>query len=163
MNNREVEDLLNDCKADLIAVQSIIDSLGYSSNIVPYLNKYAIIKACGTIEMAFKTLVADHCSRRVKKQVKHYLSKKVRSNSSNPTYGNICTLLGDFDPEWKQKFKDQVRQHPDSARLHTSMDSLVSARNNFAHGGDPNASISNIISYFTDFYTVITILDSILL
>lgn len=162
MNNTDVEELLVDCKNDLIAVEGIVVSLGYQSNIVSYLNKYAIIKACGTFEIAFKTLISDHCSRRVKRQVKNYLSKKVKSNSANPSYQNICNLLNDFDPQWRQDFKDKVNSHQNASKLKTSMESLVNARNTFAHGGDPNASISNVRDYFNDFYEVIIILDSVL-
>lgn len=162
MRNSGVQELLDECKNDLARVQSAVMSLGHQSTIVPYLNNYAIIKACGTVEIAFKTLISDHCSYRVKKQVKNYLSKNVKNSSSNPSYENICKLLKDFDQEWNRDFKDKIRVHQDGARLKTSMESLVSARNELAHGGNPSASVDSVILYFSDFYEVVVILDTVL-
>jgi RiboL-PSP-HEPN len=162
MNNTDVQKMLDDCDVDLKAVKSIIDSLGYSSNIVPYLNRYAIIKACGTVEVAFKSIIADHCSRRAKKQVKTYLSRKIKNSSSNPSFENICNLLGDFDKDWKKDFKDKLKACPNHSSLTTSIQSLVDARNEFAHGGSPSVTISDVISYFSDFREVLNILDSII-
>jgi len=162
MNNADVQKMLDDCEVDLKAVKSIIDSLGYSSNIVPYLNRYAIIKACGTVEVAFKSIIADHCSRRAKKQVKSYLSRKIKNSSSNPSFDNICSLLGDFDKDWRKDFKDKLKAHPNHSSLTTSIQSLVDARNDFAHGGSPSVTISDVIAYFSDFREVLDILDSII-
>ena len=161
MNNAEVESVLNDCYDDLQRVKAIIDSLGGSSNIVPYLNNYAIIKACGIMEVAFKTIIADYCSKRSKKQVQEYLTRKVRDNSMNPSYENICRTLGDFDSDWKKQFKDDVNTHTQKDIILTSMKSLVAARNSFAHGGNPGLSINDTITYFTNFRVAIELLDTI--
>jgi RiboL-PSP-HEPN len=162
MNNTDVKRILDDCDVDLKAVKSIIDSLGYTSNIVPYLNRYAIIKACGTVEVAFKSIITDHCSKRAKKQVKSYLSRRIRNSSSNPSSDKICELLGDFDKDWKKDFKDKLKSHSKYSSLTTSMQSLVDARNDFAHGGSPSVTIADVISYFSDFREVLVILDSII-
>jgi hypothetical protein len=162
MNNTDVEGKLIECQEDLNAVSIIITSVGYSSNIVPYLSKYAIIKACGTVEVAFKAIIADHCSKRAKRQIKLYLSHQITNSSRNPSYENICKLLKEFDLNWNNSFKAGVNAHPDSNRLKTSMKSLVDARNEFAHGGSPSVAISDTIIYFADFKIVLEILDSIL-
>lgn len=161
MNNADVEKMLDDCEADLKAVKLIIDSLGYSSNIVPYLNRYAIIKAGGTVEVAFKSIIADHCSRRANKQVKFYLSRKIRNSSTNPSFVNICNLLGDLDKDWKKDFKNKLNA-PSYSSLKTSIQSLIDARNDFAHGGSPSVTISDVISYFSDFREVLNILCSVI-
>ena len=159
MNNTEVKDALDSCWADLSAVKLLIDGLGITSKIVPYLTKYAVIRACGSIEQAFKAVIADHCAYRSKKQVKRFLDKRVRSNSANPSYSKICEILHDFDADWKTSFKESVNAEPDKARLVTSLQSLVDARNDFAHGGNPSASIADVLSYFDDARQVIVKLD----
>lgn len=161
MNNIEVEKVLNDCEADLDRVKGIIDYLGVSSNIVPYLNNYAIIKACGTMEVAYKSIITDFCSKRSKQQVKNFLTRKVRENSINPSYSNIVQTIGDFDKSWKKIFKDNVNAHAQKDIILTSMDSLVSARNSFAHGGSPSLSINDTITYFMHFRLAIELLDTI--
>lgn len=100
MNNPEVQRLLDDCSTELSQVKTLIDNLGVASNnIAPYLTKYSLIRACGTIEQAFKSIVCDFCSRRSKKQVKRFLEQHVRDSSMNPSYSNICKLLKQFDED----------------------------------------------------------------
>lgn len=162
MNNTDVESALNECQQDLQHVKAIIDSLGIGSNIVPYLNSYAVIKACGTMEVAFKTIITDYCSKRSKKQVKEFLTNKVKDNSMNPSYSNILRTLSDFDEEWKDKFKDSINSHIQKNSILTSMQSLVDARNSFAHGGNHNLTINDTITYYLSFRIAIEILDTII-
>jgi hypothetical protein len=161
MNNAEVERELDNSFADLQRAKEIIDSLGGGSNVVPYLNSYAIIKACGTMEMAFKTIIADCCSRRTKKQIKSFLTKKIRESSMNPSYEKILRTLSDFDVEWKNQFKANINAHPEREKIFTSITSLVDARNLFAHGGNPGLSINDTIQYYSHFRQAIELLDTI--
>lgn len=161
MNNTDILRLMDECKDDLDKVKLVIDGLGPTSNIVSYLNKYAIIRACGIIEVSYKSIVADYCDKRSKKQIKKFLKIKVRESSKNPSYSNICALLKEFDDNWNSEFKRAIDNHPDKSRLKTSIESLVDARNEFAHGGNPTSTISDIIGYFSDFRTVIEIIDDI--
>jgi len=163
MNNLEVEKMLIDCQVDLEQTNTIIAGLGLGSLIVPYLTKFAIIRACGTIEVVFKTIIADFCDKRSKKQVKFFISKKVRENSCNPSYDKICQVLSDFDEKWKEDFKTGMKKNVDYLILKTSLQSLVDARNDFAHGGNPSSSIKDVIRYFSDSRTVVEILDSVVL
>jgi len=161
MNNSGVLQLLDDCQDELDNVKLIIDGLGSTSNIVPYLNKFAIIKACGIVEVSYKSIVADYCDRRSKPQVKKFLKKYVRENSRNPNYSDICNLLKEFDANWHTTFKARIDAHPDRSRMKTSIESLVDARNEFAHGGNPSSTVSDVIGYFRDFRVVLEIIDDI--
>ncbi len=162
MHNSDVQQVLDKCKVDIDNVKKIIDSLGISSNIAPYLSKYSIVRACGAIEIAYKSVIADYCSRRSKPQVKNYIDYHVRESSSNPSYYNIVKTLNAFDKKWASDFKDMTKRHPKSANLQTSLQSLVDARNDFAHGGNPTVSINDILNYFQDSYEIITLLDSLI-
>lgn len=161
MNNQSVEQLLDDCSSDLTSAISIISSLGRTSNVVSYLNKYAIIKACGTIEVAFKSIITDYCVYRSKQQVKNYINSKVKDGSMNPSYSNICGLLKAFDPNWNAVFKTQIDHHPDKDKILSGIQSLVDLRNDFAHGGNPQASITDSFTYFIEARKMIEILDGI--
>ncbi|MGB4978671.1 MAG: HEPN domain-containing protein [Anaerolineae bacterium] len=161
MNNTDVEEVLNECERDLQRVKVIIDSLGIGSNIVLYLNSYAVVKACGTVEVAFKTILTDYCSRRSKKQVKEFLTKKVKDSSMNPSYDNIIRTLSEFDKEWKERFKDGINAHAQKDAIFTSIKSLVDARNSFAHGSSHNLTINDTIRYYSNFRLAIDLLDTI--
>jgi len=160
MNNTEVQSLLDDCSKELSQVKTLIETLGVASSIAPYLTKYAIIRACGSIEQSFKSIVCDFCTRRSKKQVKRFLEQRVRESSTNPSYSNICKLLNDFDEVWLAQFKQAVDNSPDKTAWMTSLTSLVDARNDFAHGGNPSASIGDVATYFAHGKAVIETLDA---
>ena len=161
MNNTEVQILVDQCETELQHVKGIIVGLGITSAIVPYLTKYALIKACGTIEVSFKSIIADFCSKRSKKQIKRFLTRRVRENSANPSYSNICALIKDFDEDWHSLFKTLIDANPRKSTLLDHLESLVDGRNEFSHGGNPTISINNIIDYFADAKIVIGILDSV--
>ncbi|NCC61766.1 MAG: hypothetical protein EOM12_12695 [Verrucomicrobiae bacterium] len=149
------------CSAELAQVKTLIDNLGFTSTIVPYLTKYAVVRACGSVELAFKAVIADYCSRRGKKQVKRFLTRKVRDGSANPSYDKICQFLHDFDEEWKRDFKGLIEQEANKANLLTSLQSLVDARNDFAHGGNPSASIGDVLVYYGHARRIIEIMDGV--
>lgn len=161
MNNQNALLELNGCATELTHVKTLIDGLGITSSIVPYLTKYSVVRACGSIEQSFKTVIADYVSNRGKQQIKRFIKLKVREGSANPSYNNMCKFLGDFDDTWKSSFKTTIDAEANKAILMTSLQSLVDARNTFAHGGSPSASIDDVIRYFNDAKRFIEIMDSI--
>ncbi|MBO2690125.1 HEPN domain-containing protein [Shewanella algae] len=162
MNNTDVEQQLNSCQLELTNIQGIITGLGVTSNIVPYLTKYSVIRACGSIESAFKTVIADYCEYRSKRQVKRFISKRIREGSANPSFDMICRFLGEFDEDWKTNFKNQLNLEPNKQNMKDSLQSLVDARNDFAHGGNPSASINDVISYYGNSRKIIEIMDQVI-
>ena len=161
MNNPEADRIINDCDIDLQNALSIVNSLGITSQIVPYLNKYGIVKACGSIEVAYKTIIADFCNKRSKQQVKNFINERIRESSSNPSIDNILRTLKSLDKDWFKEFKDKVKNHQDVQQIRTSIKSLVDARNDFAHGGNPTVSLNDTYQYFLESKKLIEILDSI--
>src|SRR5687767_2741645 len=105
MNNNDVQLLLDACDNELNHIDTLITTLGGTNLIVPYMNKYAVIKSCGTIEVSFKTLIADFCNKRSKPQIKKFINKRVRENSANPSYDRIVQMLKEFDDNWANNFK----------------------------------------------------------
>jgi hypothetical protein len=163
MNNSDVLILLDDCQVDLEKVKGLINFIGHTSNIVPYLTKFALIRSCGTIKVAYKNILADFCGEKEKKQVKQFINKRVRESSNNPTYSNMCGFLKEFDHDWNVKFKSQINTHPNKDQILLSLESLVDARNDFAHGGNPSITLENIIEYFSFCRQAIEIFDSIVI
>lgn len=161
MNNSDVERSLLECEDDLNRAKNIIDSMGIMSNVVPYLNKYAIIRACGAIEVGFKTILADCCSNGANSQVKNFINAKVRESSMNPRYSLILKLTEEFDEVWAQSFKAKINAHADKTKIFSSLDSLVNCRNEFAHGGNPSLSVYDVIRYFNDAKIILFLLDEV--
>lgn len=162
MNNNSVQQLIDECLSDLTNAMAIVTSIGSSSNVVPYLNKYSVIRACGTIEVAFKAIITDYCVYRSKPQLKNYVSLKVKDSSMNPSYSNICGLLKSFDDSWCNQLKQQLEVHPDKSKILSALKSLVDSRNDFAHGGNPTISLNDSIGYYKEAVKLIDILDNII-
>ncbi|PKK83493.1 MAG: hypothetical protein CVT49_08205 [candidate division Zixibacteria bacterium HGW-Zixibacteria-1] len=162
MNNPYADEILMKCRADLDQALISITGVGKSSLIAPFITKFAIIRACGAIEIAFKSIVADFCSKDSNSQVRNFISKKIKEKSYNPSYAMICNVINDFDNDWKDKFKAKIESLPDKAELLMSLQSLVNARNEFAHGGNPGSSIEDISKYFSDSRRIIEELDTII-
>lgn len=160
MNNTVVERMLNDTKEELRTIQAHLESLGIMSEYHPVFCNYAVIRACGTIEVAFKSIIYDVCEVGATLQLKNYLDKNIKESSMNPSFGNICDLLKRFDDDWRRDFKELVRSS-DTEGLKEALNSLVDARNNFAHGMSASLSIESVVEYFCKSFAVMRILDSI--
>lgn len=162
MNNADVDLQLTQCRAELDHVQTTIAALGVTSSMSPYLTNYAVIRACGSIEVSFKALVADYCSKRSKPQVKRFIHMKIRRGSANPSQKNIMDTLNLFDEVWKRNFKANLRADADRQMLLTSLQSLVDARNEFAHGGSPTLSIADVLNHFDHARRVVEHVDAVI-
>lgn len=158
MNNNNVKQVLDDCSKELESISALILGLGEQAKPTPYLNKYAVIRATGSIETAFKQVIADKIDQDSHIQVKNYIKKKVRESSCNPKFGMIENMLEEFDSRWRQKF-GELTSLADLPKLKSSLTELVNARNSFAHGGHPELDISTTVQRFRDGIEVITILD----
>lgn len=160
MNNEEAQRNIELCNVDLQKIYHLIEGHGTSS-IVPFLTNYSIVKACGTIEYCFKTIISDYLSGQ-SSQLNNYIDNTIRNSSMNPSRDNICRTLNKIDQEWNNEFKNKLNTHVNSARLKNSIDSLNSARNSFAHGDTPSSTFDDIKNYFEDSALIIEMLDEVI-
>lgn len=161
MNNTAVQAELTSCAQELAHVQSLVAAQGLSGQAAPYLTKYAVVRGCGAIETAFKAVIADFCSYGGKAQVKHFINRRVREGSANPSLHMIQKFMADFDPSWTPAFEALLKQEANRQQLTMSLKSLVNARNDFAHGGNPTVTINDVVQYFQHSVRIIEILDTI--
>lgn len=162
MNNADVELHLDQCRSELSHVEATVSTLGFISPVTPYLTKYAVIRACGAIEFSFKALIADYCSYRSKKQIKRFIHLRIRRGPANPSQKNILEMLDQFDEDWKKNFKLNLKGDPDRQHLLDSLQSLVDARNEFAHGGSPTLSIADVLKHFDHARRIVEHVDAVI-
>jgi hypothetical protein len=161
MNNSNAQQSIDVCRDDLQRIFHLIEGLGHLSPIVPFLTNYSIVRACGTIEFCFKTIISDlHAGH--SPQIQNYVDNTIRNTSMNPSRDNIYKTLRRFDDEWNRKFKEKLNSHPNSERLKSSIDSLNNSRNSFAHGDNPSSSFENIQDYFNDCVSILEMLDEVI-
>lgn len=160
MNNTNAQASIDVCVDELQRIFHLIEGLGHMSPIVPFLTNYSIVRACGTIEFCFKTIISDlHSGHST--QVQNYVDNTIRNSSMNPSRDNICRTLKRFDVDWNTNFKQRLNGHENSERLKDSIDSLNTARNSFAHGDSPSSSFENIRNYFNDCVEIMNMLDEV--
>ncbi len=128
MTNAEVNILLGDCLAELESISMLIRGIGDEAKPTPYIKKYAVIRATGSIETAFKQIIADKIDEDSHVQVKNFIKRKVRDSSCNPKLGMIENMLTEFDDRWRSKF-DELMALDDKPKLKGALTNLVDARN----------------------------------
>lgn len=158
MNNTESMRILSDCCDELNEIKEIISGFDRGNKAVDYINKYAIIRATGSIEFAFKKIIADKVEDGCHDQIKNFIKRKIRESAHNPKLGTIENVLTDFDPKWQKKFNEKISLENKFA-LDESLTKLVTERNSFAHGRDAHIGIDEIIENYKNGQRVITILD----
>lgn len=159
MNNQTVDDLFQECLNEFDRIDRLIEVLTSTNPAVPFLTKYAIIKACGTIEQSFKTIIYDYACRDQSLHVKNFISSSFKESSLNPSLNNIHSSLTKFNEDWNEKFKENLKAEPNIERIRSSLRSLNNARNQFAHGVNLSMTFNDIKLYFEDSMKVIEHLE----
>lgn len=162
MINPNVKLSFENCEQELSDLQNIKRVVGTTSLIMMFLTRYSLIKVCGVIELAYKTIIADFCETSQSVQVKNFILNRVRNSSENPTLDNIRRLLSSFDKQWNSDFKQGLNNMDRKDEITASLSSLNNARNDFAHGGNPNITLDDVVKYFNDSFLVIELVDNII-
>lgn len=160
MNNQEAQNSIDICKDELQRIYHLVEGHGGTSPIVPFLTNYSIVRACGTIEFSFKTIISDFLSGH-SAQIGNYIDNTIRNSSMNPSRNNIHRTLKKFDDNWNTEFKNKLDSHEHTERIKSSIDSLNSSRNSFAHGDPLTSSFEDIRNYFNDSIIIIEMLDEV--
>jgi RiboL-PSP-HEPN len=159
INNISARERIDSCLSEFSKINHMIEGMGHASTPVPFLTRYIIIRASGTIEFSFKAIICDAHGDNQTKQIKQFIDSKFRNSSINPSYENICSGLKDFDKEWNNKFKKNIDSFADKNKILDSLKSLNAARNSFAHGGTPTISFNSTHEYFKDAIKILSALE----
>lgn len=157
----ELKEILTECSRQLTDIESKISETEPFDKTRAYLTQYALIKACGTLEYVFRSIVADFFDKSNQTQIHTYLDNTVRSGSMSATYENMSKLLVKFDKDWRNNFKNAVHGRDDCHKIIASANSLVTNRHLFAHGKPPTATFNDIHQYYQDALNLIYELDEV--
>lgn len=162
INNTDVNQKLQASIDELDNIINIIDSLGQISRPSPYLSKYAIILASGTIESCFKIIIADFLLlHTTNESLSSFINNAIRETSKNPSYQNIINVLKGINRELSQKFKDKVGELEHKEQILSALESLVENRNSLAHGGSPTTTASQVKNHFEYAIKVLIVLEEV--
>ena len=158
---RELQDLLDECTAEITDIENRISMLPSLDKSICYLTHYALIKTSGTVEFVYRSILADYFTQLSNSRIDTYLDTAVRKGSMSAKYDVMKGLLGKFDDQWSSNFQTAVHSRVDANRLIMSSNSLVTNRHLFAHGKAPTATFLDIKQYYFDVVELINIFDSI--
>lgn len=158
---QELQDMLDECTAELNDIEVRINALPSLDKGRRYFTNYALIKACGTVEFVYRSIVADHFSQLSNSRIDTYLDTTIRQGSNSATYDNMKKILNKFDAQWGKNFQTAVNGNPKGQQFIGASNSLVTNRHNFAHGRVPTATFLEIKQYYTDVVSLVQIFDSI--
>lgn len=157
--NSELRNILNECSSELDDIEQRIDQLKVFDKESKYLTCYALIKACGTAEFVYRSIIADYFAKFQDDKIDQYIDNTVRKGSMSATYDNMLKLLQKFDDNWSKKFKQAIKDNSDGNKLIESAKSLVNNRHLFAHGRIPTATFLDIKGYYINIVKLIDIFD----
>lgn len=158
MNNSDVKALLTECREELATITALLTGIGDAAKPAPYIKRYAVIRATGSIESGFKQIIADRVDRDSHAQLKNFIAKKIRNSSCNPRLEMMQSMLSEFDEIWRARF-DEKMALADQPTLKGALTELVKARNSFAHGGALELPIERTVECFELGCSVLGILD----
>lgn len=155
--NEDEKRILDDCDLEIKNIKTWIDNNKFDSN-VKFLVAYAVIKTSGSIELVFKSMINTFLSQNCIDETKVFLAKNIIESSANPSPGIIEKYLEQFDGKRKVRFSDLLDGSQDKGNLK----SLVSLRNDIAHGRTINSSINVVESYFESGKKILETLEEVI-
>lgn len=118
--------------------------------------KYLCIKSSGLLENYIKSQVADYVDACSSKPVATHIKSKMKT-FTNIDYKKLTTFLDSFNPEWTETFNQKM-----SDELRSSLNAVISNRNNIAHGNTDSISFRTMKKHYETIKEVIKILDDII-
>lgn len=161
MFNQQVQQIIADCDNELAHLSQLIDNNGSTSPIAGYLSKYALLKVASTIELSYKSLIADHYEA-LCEDLSFFVSGRVRDAYMNATYENICTMLGWFSEELKIEYKQRISNMPEKNRYCAEFSELNQSRNNLVHGDTNTPSFQSTKEKYDHVKNFIVVLDDLI-
>ncbi|WP_286760608.1 HEPN domain-containing protein [Salegentibacter sp. UBA1130] len=119
--------------------------------------KYLCVKTSGLFESFIKSQIGDFADSTSAQPIAKHVKAK-NKNFTNIDYRKLDGFLNSFSPDWWQKFEGKLT--PD---LKSSLNSVISNRNNIAHGNPDSITFGNMKTHYSNMKKIIELLDSIII
>ena len=122
------------------------------------LAKIICIRISGLLEVAIKSRISDYSDKKTPKEIKRFLTQKFKDITNLKT-SKLCDVLGAFSSDWKDEFEEEIRNNQ---QIKSSLDSLITLRNDIAHGQTCSISLNHVQQYYNDVKIAIGLFDKII-
>lgn len=120
-------------------------------NIRAHWVRYLVVLTSGFLETSVSFIYTAYAEDKASPRLQKYVSAQLDS-PGNLRMDRLCRLIGSFGEDWLE----EVTQLPDYGRIKAAVDSIVSNRNNVAHGEDISTTILQLREYYD---AVVILLD----
>lgn len=120
------------------------------------LSKFLCVRASGFVESSIRNLVGEFTSGTSPKQIQSYVNKETKY-ITNLRYDKLLEILNSFDKNWKEAFETKINDEQKAA-----LNTIVSNRNNIAHGENDAISYNLMVNYYQRIKEVVDILKQII-
>ena len=140
-------------KKKLDALFEEIRKFHCDEEIASALCKHLCILASGYIENSVRDIIFDYTKRKSNENVTNFVLSRLKS-LGNPKIENILQLVGAFNGQWRASIEQQLDEE-----MKDAINSIVSNRNQIAHGIDVGITFGQILSYYKSSVKVIEIIQ----
>ncbi len=121
-----------------------------------HLTRYLCVRTSGYLENVTRILIANFCDGTSPQPINNYIVKRTKY-MSNLDYKRLKGLLSEFDLRWSSDFENKITDQQKS-----SLNSVISNRNNIAHGNQDSITYRDMVNYYRDIKDVCNILVDII-
>lgn len=122
------------------------------------LANFLCVRTSGLLETFIKGRISDYLDKKVTKEVKRYISLKMKDITSLNA-NKIVSVLDTFSKSWAISFQSYIDSHEQEKN---SLNSIISNRHNIAHGQKSSVTFTNMKQYYVDIKAVIKELNNII-
>lgn len=120
------------------------------------LSKFLCVRASGFIENSIRNLIGEFMLGTSPRQIQSYVNKETKY-ITNLRYDKLLEILNSLDRNWKETFESKITDEQKAA-----LNSIVSNRNNIAHGENDAISYGLMKKYYERIKEVVDILKDII-
>ena len=122
------------------------------------LSSYLVVSISGAYEDCIEYLFIQRSGKSSDKEIQNLVKSLIDLHFRNPNYGNIKKMVKALDSKYGTILRDKI-----AAKNIDGINSIVTNKNNVAHGEVSNATIRDIKNYHENALKIFKVLEEILL
>ena len=132
------------------------DSATSDFDLQGHWGRYTCILVAGFLENSLQIIYSDFASQSSSEQVARYVSARLRG-VRNPNAIRFAQVAGQFNPGWREELEEFLNS--DGEIRKNAIDSIMSVRNQIAHGGTTGITIHRVREYLERSVEVIEFIE----
>ena len=141
-------------KQKLDSVFKLVGALPDDPETRAHWARYLCVLVSGFIENSVRNLYLEYAQNKSAPYVAAYVARNL-GQFQNPKMQNIVNLAHSFSAVWGKELKDKT-----DGELKDAIDTVVSNRNNIAHGKDVQVTVIGIQTYYARVWKVLEMIDA---